>query len=111
MARPDSERPMTDSQRDGIKRLCHEASIPDKSGELYTEETAQTLIEDLREKASTSAEARHPCTGIRKCGRDAARRGAASRPEYQAYAAAAKFTAASARDVRDSSVFFSSCRV
>jgi hypothetical protein len=53
MARPDSERRMTDSQRDVIKRLCHEANIPDKSGELYTEETAQALIEDLREKAST----------------------------------------------------------
>jgi transcription initiation factor TFIIIB Brf1 subunit/transcription initiation factor TFIIB len=53
MARPDSERPMTDSQRDEIKRLCHKANIPDKSGELYTEETAQALLEDLREKAST----------------------------------------------------------
>jgi hypothetical protein len=53
MARPDSERPMTDAQRDEIKRLCHNANIPDKSGELYTEETAQALIEDLREKASS----------------------------------------------------------
>jgi hypothetical protein len=46
---------MTDRQRDEIKRLCHEADIPDKSGELYTEETAQALIEDLREKATTVA--------------------------------------------------------
>jgi hypothetical protein len=38
---------------DEIKRLCHEAEIPDKSGELYTEQTAQALIEDLRERAST----------------------------------------------------------
>jgi hypothetical protein len=53
MAGHDSARPMTDTQRDEIKRLCHEADIPDKSGELYTEETAQALIEDLREKAST----------------------------------------------------------
>jgi hypothetical protein len=53
MARQDSERPMTDAQREEIKRLCHEANIPDKSGELYTEVTAQALIEDLREKAST----------------------------------------------------------
>lgn len=53
MATPDSEKPMTDSQRDEIKRLCHQANIPDKSGELYTEQTAQALIEDLREKAST----------------------------------------------------------
>jgi hypothetical protein len=53
MARHDSERPMTDAQRDEIKRLCHEAEIPDKSGELYTERTGQALIEDLREKATT----------------------------------------------------------
>jgi hypothetical protein len=46
---------MTDAQRDEIKRLCHEADIPDKSGELYTEETAQALIEDLREKATTAS--------------------------------------------------------
>jgi hypothetical protein len=53
MARHDGERPMTETQRDEIKWLCHEAEIPDKSGELYTEQTAQALIEDLREKAST----------------------------------------------------------
>jgi hypothetical protein len=55
MAKHDRERPMTDAQRDEIKRLCHEADIPDKSGELYTEETAQALIEDLREKAATTS--------------------------------------------------------
>jgi len=55
MARHDGEVPMTDAQRDEIKRLCHEADIPDKSGELYTEETAQTLIEDLSEKATTAS--------------------------------------------------------
>jgi hypothetical protein len=55
MARNDGERPMTDGQRDEIKRLCHEADIPDKSGELYTEATAQALIEDLREKATTTS--------------------------------------------------------
>jgi hypothetical protein len=54
MARHDGERPVKDAQRDEIKRLCHEADIPDKSGELYTEETAQALIKDLREKATTA---------------------------------------------------------
>jgi hypothetical protein len=49
----DSDTPMTGAQRDEIKRLCHEAEIPDKSGELYTQQSAQALIEDLREKAST----------------------------------------------------------
>ena len=53
MARPDKEMPMTEAQRDEIKRLCHAAGIPDKSGELYTQQTAQNLIQDLREKAST----------------------------------------------------------
>jgi hypothetical protein len=48
-----ADRPMTDAQRDEIKRLCKEAEIPDKSGELYTEQTAQGLIDDLRAKAST----------------------------------------------------------
>ena len=48
-----AERPMTEAQRDEIKLLCREAEIPDKSGELYTEETAQALINDLRQKATT----------------------------------------------------------
>ena len=47
------EKPMTEAQRQEIKHLCRAAEIPDKSGELYTEETAQALIEDLRGKAST----------------------------------------------------------
>jgi hypothetical protein len=50
----DGENPMTDAQRDEIKLLCREAEIPDKSGELYTEETAQALIDDLRRKATTA---------------------------------------------------------
>jgi hypothetical protein len=48
------EKPMTEAQREEIKRLCRAAEIPDKSGELYTEETAQALIEDLRGKPSTA---------------------------------------------------------
>ena len=48
-----ADKPMTDAQREEIKLLCREAEIPDKSGELYTQETAQALIDDLRQKAST----------------------------------------------------------
>jgi hypothetical protein len=48
-----SDKPMTDAQREEIKLLCREAEIPDKSGELYTEEAAQALIDDLRRKAAT----------------------------------------------------------
>jgi hypothetical protein len=57
-----TDKPMTDAQREEIKLLCREAEIPDKSGELYTRETAQALIDDLRQKASTvdrSANAGH----------------------------------------------------
>jgi hypothetical protein len=43
--------PMTDAQRDEIKRLCREADIPDKSGELLTREGAQDIIDDLHRKA------------------------------------------------------------
>jgi hypothetical protein len=43
--------PMTDEQRDEIKRLCREADIPDKSGELLTRHGAQEMIVELRRKA------------------------------------------------------------
>jgi hypothetical protein len=49
--------PMTDEQRRLIHQLCHEADIPDKSGELLTRSGAQTIIEELRRKAS---EHQHP---------------------------------------------------
>jgi hypothetical protein len=48
------EKPMTEAQRQEIKRLCRAAEIPDKSGEPYTEESAKALIEDLCGKASTA---------------------------------------------------------
>ncbi len=41
---------MTEQQRDDIKRLCKEAGVPDKSGELLTQEGAQEIIVDLREQ-------------------------------------------------------------
>lgn len=44
--------PMTEDQLKEIKRLCHEADIPDKSGELLTRSGAQAIIDDLREKAA-----------------------------------------------------------
>jgi hypothetical protein len=43
---------MTEEQREEIKRLCHEADVPDKSGELLTREGAQHFIDDLRRQAS-----------------------------------------------------------
>jgi hypothetical protein len=41
---------MTEQQREEIKRLCHEADVPDKSGELLTQEGAQHFIDDLRKQ-------------------------------------------------------------
>jgi hypothetical protein len=46
------EEPMTDEQRHLIQQLCRDADIPDKSGELLTRSGAQTIIGELRRKAS-----------------------------------------------------------
>ncbi len=47
----DKEAPiMTDQQRDEIKRLCKQADVPDKSGELLTQEGAQHFISDLKKQ-------------------------------------------------------------
>jgi hypothetical protein len=48
----ESEAPMTEQQRLDIARLCHEAQVPDKSGEQLSAQDAQALINDLREKAA-----------------------------------------------------------
>jgi hypothetical protein len=53
-----SNKPMTEQQRAEIKRLCNEVNVPDKSGELFTEESAQKFIASLREKLTR--EPRHP---------------------------------------------------
>jgi hypothetical protein len=44
--------PMTEKQRLEIKRLCGQANIPDKSGELLTRQGADSIIEELRRKAA-----------------------------------------------------------
>jgi hypothetical protein len=44
--------PMTEEQRQELKRLCDAADIPDKSGELLTRSGAQQMIEELRRKAA-----------------------------------------------------------
>jgi len=43
-----NDAPMTEQQRAEIKRLCHQADVPDKSGELLTQEGARHFIDDLR---------------------------------------------------------------
>ena len=41
---------MTEQQRQEIKRLCQEADVPDKSGELLTPEGAQHFIDNLKKQ-------------------------------------------------------------
>lgn len=41
---------MTDEQREEIKRLCEQADVPDKSGEMLTQEGARHFIDDLRKQ-------------------------------------------------------------
>jgi hypothetical protein len=41
---------MTEAQRDELKTLCLKADVPDKSGELLTQEGAQHFIDDLKKQ-------------------------------------------------------------
>ena len=41
---------MTEDQRDELKTLCQKADVPDKSGELLTQEGAQHFIDDLKKQ-------------------------------------------------------------
>ena len=41
---------MTEEQRDELKSLCQKADVPDKSGELLTQEGAQHFIDDLKKQ-------------------------------------------------------------
>jgi hypothetical protein len=41
---------MTEAQRDELKTLCQKADVPDKSGELLTQEGAQHFIDTLKKQ-------------------------------------------------------------
>ncbi len=41
---------MTEAQRDELKTLCQKANVPDKSGEMLTQEGAQHFIDDLKQQ-------------------------------------------------------------
>ena len=41
---------MTEAQRDELKTLCQKAGVPDKSGEMLTQEGAQHFIDDLKKQ-------------------------------------------------------------
>ena len=41
---------MTEAQLDELKTLCQKADVPDKSGEMLTQEGAQHFIDDLKKQ-------------------------------------------------------------
>ena len=41
---------MTEEQRDELKTLCQKANVPDKSGEMLTQEGAQQFVDDERKQ-------------------------------------------------------------
>jgi hypothetical protein len=41
---------MTEAQRDELKTPCQKADVPDKSGEMLTQEGAQHFIDDLKKQ-------------------------------------------------------------
>ena len=50
MAKDAYESGVTHEQRQEIRKLCQEARVPDKSGEMFTEATAAEFIDDMRRK-------------------------------------------------------------
>ncbi len=55
MAKDAYDSGVTAEQRQEIRRLCREAGVPDKSGEMFTRETAQSFIDDMRRKVEEKA--------------------------------------------------------
>ena len=50
MAKDAYDSGVTTEQRQEIRKLCDAANVPDKSGEMFTQESAQRFIEDMRQK-------------------------------------------------------------
>jgi hypothetical protein len=55
---------MTDQQRDELKRLSHEADVPDKSGELLSQEGAQELLMIEKADRRTKIDAKKPLEAL-----------------------------------------------
>jgi polyhydroxyalkanoate synthesis regulator phasin len=55
MAKDAHDSGVTTAQRQEIRRLCQQASVPDKSGEMFTQESAQRFIDDMRRKVKEQA--------------------------------------------------------
>jgi hypothetical protein len=50
MAKDAYDSGVTQEQRQEIRRLCQEAHVPDKSGEMFTHDSAQRFIDEMRDK-------------------------------------------------------------
>lgn len=55
MAKDAHDSGATAEQRQEIRRLCQTARVPDKSGEMFTQESAARFIDDMRQKVSERA--------------------------------------------------------
>ena len=58
MAKDAHDSGVTTEQRQEIRRLCQQAGVPDKSGEMFTQASAQRLIDDMRQKVDERAGSR-----------------------------------------------------
>jgi hypothetical protein len=52
MAKDTHDSGVTAEQRQEIRRLCHEAGVPDKSGEMFTQTSATRFIADMKKTIS-----------------------------------------------------------
>ena len=50
MAKDAYDSGVTQEQRQEIRRLCQVARMPDKSGEMFTQESAARFIDEMRDK-------------------------------------------------------------
>ena len=58
MAKDAYDSGVTQEQRQEIRRLCQEAHVPDKSGEMFTHESAARFIEEMRNKLAARGSTR-----------------------------------------------------
>ena len=55
MAKDAHDSGVTTEQRQEIRKLCQDAGVPDKSGEMFTQASAQRFIDDMRRKIEERA--------------------------------------------------------
>lgn len=58
MAKDAYDSGVTQEQRQEIRKLCQQAHIPDKSGEMFTHESAARFIDEMRDKLAAQGATR-----------------------------------------------------